>query len=212
MASGIVPAGSGNGLARELCPHWDPARVLEIVLNGQVQQIDVGELGGHPFFNVAGVGLDAHLAAVFNAGTRRGVQGYVVGLFRALRTYRPQHYVVQTNGCSVKQRALMVILANTCQYGNGAGIAAVARPDDGLLELVVGPSLRTFTLLWQARRFFTGSVHNLCGVRTHSIREGQITGSGPLIFHVDGEVVTGPKVLAIKLHPGALTVRVGMIS
>ena len=106
----------------------------------------------------------------------------------------------------------MVILTNTCQYGNCAVIAAVARPDDGLLELVVVPSLRTFTLLWQARRFFTGSVHNVCGVRTHSLQEAQMTGSGPLILHVDGEVVTGPKVLAIKLHPGALTVRVGMIS
>lgn len=106
----------------------------------------------------------------------------------------------------------MVVLANTLQYGNGAVIATVARPDDGLLELVVIPSLRTFALLWLARRFFTGSVHNVCGVRTHSLREAQMTGSGTLTLHVDGEVVTGPKVLAIKLHPGALTVRVGMIS
>lgn len=206
---GIVPAGSGNGLARELCLYRDPARALEVALNGQVRRIDVGELGGHPFFNVAGLGLDAHLAAIFNASTRRGVQGYITGLFRALRTHRPQHYAVQANGFTVKQRALMVAFANTRQYGNGAVIAAVARPDDGLLELVVVPSLPTLTLLWQARRFFTGSVHDLHGVRTYSIREGQITGNGPLTFHVDGEVVTGPKVLALKLHPGALTVRVG---
>ena len=84
-ALGVVPGGSGNGLARELgLPQRDPARSLMTALQGEPRVIDAGELGGRLFFNVAGVGLDAHLAAVFNSRTTRGLCGYLVSTVREM--------------------------------------------------------------------------------------------------------------------------------
>jgi YegS/Rv2252/BmrU family lipid kinase len=210
---GIVPAGSGNGLARELRIEWDPRRALETALKGRVRQIDAGELGGRHFFNVAGIGLDAHLADVFDKGTQRGIRGYVAALFRELGDYDPVRYLVQTSdapesGSSFGQRALLVALANSRQYGNRAVIAPTARFDDGLLELVIVPPLSLAATLWHARRLFTGTVHRIPKVVTRSVRAGKISADRPLTFHVDGEVVEGPDRLSFGVHPEGLWVRV----
>lgn len=205
---GIVPAGSGNGLARELGIDRDPRRALEAALAGPVRWIDAGELGGRLFFNVAGVGLDARLAAAFNAGGRRGLRDYVTALLREVKTYGPARYRVAAGGAAIEGEALLVALANTRQYGYRAVIAPRARVDDGLLELVVVPPLSPPAILWQARRLFTGTLHGLQGVQVRSVREAAITADRPLTFHVDGEVVAGPRALAVNVHARALPVRV----
>lgn len=205
---GVVPAGSGNGLARELGIDWRPARALADALDGPVRRIDAGELGGRLFFNVAGVGFDAHLAAAFNAGARRGLAGYAASTLRALAAYRPERYRVAAEQAEIDGKALFAALANTRQYGNRAVVAPRARPDDGLLELVVVPPLSPAAALWHARRLFTGALPALRGVRMRPVRRGEITGDGPLTFHVDGEAVSGPRALSFTVHPQALPVRV----
>ncbi|MEE8128955.1 MAG: diacylglycerol kinase family protein [Vicinamibacterales bacterium] len=205
---GIVPAGSGNGLARELHLEWDPARALETALTGRPRRIDAGELGGRLFFNVAGVGIDAHLAAAFNALSHRGGLAYFQTAWREVARYEPRVYTVRAGELEVTEPALAIAVANTRQYGNRAIIAPLARPDDGLLELVMLPPLSPLAILWQARRLFTGSVHRVPGVRMHSVREVEIVADGPLAFHVDGEAATGHNTLSAKVHPHALQVRV----
>ena len=170
--------------------------------------IDAGELGGRLFFNVAGVGIDAHLAGMFNTLTRRGGVAYFDAAWRELVKYEPRKYTVRAGELDVSERALAIALANTRQYGNRAIIAPLARPDDGLLELVVLPPLSPISMLWQARRLFTGSVHRLAGVRMHSVPEVEISGDQPLGFHVDGEAVSGPATLSATVHHRALQVRV----
>ncbi len=205
---GIVPSGSGNGLARELGLERDPRSALEAALGGAVRRIDAGELGGRLFFNVAGVGFDAHLAAAFNAGPRRGLGGYVKAVLREAVTYEAARYQVTADGVASEGDALFVAVANTRQYGSHAVIAPRARPDDGRLELVVVPALSVPALLWQARRLFAGTLQRLDGLRTYSVSGGEIAADGPLAFHVDGEVIAGPRSLAVNVHPGALAVRV----
>ena len=205
---GVVPSGSGNGLARELGLDRDPRRALEVALGGAVRRIDAGELGGRLFFNVAGVGLDAHLAAAFNAGPRRGLGGYVKAVVREVATYRPASYQVTADGVRSEGTALFVAVANTRQYGSHALIAPRARPDDGLLELVVVPALSAPAILWQSHRLFAGTLQRLKGVRTHSVRAGAIAAAAPLTFHVDGEVVSGSRSLTVNVHARALALRV----
>ena len=205
---GIVPSGSGNGLARELGLVRDPRRALEVALGGAVRRIDAGELGGRLFFNVAGVGFDARLAAAFNAGPRRGLGGYVKAVLREVATYEPARYQVTAGAVASEREALFVAVANTRQYGSHALIAPRARPDDGLLELVVVPAMSVPAILWQAPRLFAGTLQRLKGVQTHSVRAGAIAAAAPLAFHVDGEVVSGSRSLAIGVRERALAVRV----
>lgn len=205
---GIVPSGSGNGLARELGLDRDPRRALEVALRGAVRRIDAGELGGRLFFNVAGVGFDAHLAAAFNTGPRRGLGGYVKAVVREVATYEPARYQVTADDVPSEGAALFVAVANTRQYGSHAMVAPHARPDDGLLELVVVPALSVPAILWQAPRLFAGTLQRLKGVRTYSVRAGAIAAAAPLTFHVDGEVVSGSRSLTVGVRARALAVRV----
>ena len=160
------------------------------------------------FFNVAGVGIDAHLAAAFNALSHRGGLAYFQTAWREVARYEPRVYTVRAGELEVTEPALAIAVANTRQYGNRAIIAPLARPDDGLLELVMLPPLSPLAILWQARRLFTGSVHRVPGVRMHSVREVEIVADGLLAFHVDGEAATGHNTLSAKVHPHALQVRV----
>ncbi len=209
-ALGVVPGGSGNGLARELgLPQRDPTQALMTALRGEPRRIDAGELGGRLFFNVAGVGLDAHLAEVFNSRASRGMRGYVVSTVRELLTYEPSYYILRASDVAVSQTALIVALANTRQYGANMQIAPLARPDDGLLELVVLPPLRPLAALWHARHLLTGTVHQVPGVTMQSVRAVDIASDALPCFHVDGEVFPGRDTLSAKVHPGALRVRSG---
>jgi YegS/Rv2252/BmrU family lipid kinase len=205
---GIVPGGSGNGLARELGLPREPRAAFRTALQGRPRSIDAGELGGRLFFNVAGVGFDAFLADRFNARATRGPLGYVISTFREVMTYESSHYVLRASDVAISQTALVVALANTRQYGNDAQIAPLARPDDGLLELVVLPALAPLAALWQARRLFSGTVHKVPGVRMQSIRQVDIASDALERFHVDGEVVPATDTLSATVHPHALPVRV----
>ena len=209
-ALGVVPGGSGNGLARELgLPQRDPTLSLMTALQGEPRVIDAGELGGRLFFNVAGVGLDAHLAAVFNSSTSRGLRGYLVSTVREMLAYEPSYYILRASDVAISQTALTVALANTRQYGANVQIAPLARPDDGLLELVVLPPLSPLVALWHARRLLTGTVHEVPGVTMQSVRAVDIASDSLPGFHVDGEVFQGRETLSAKVHPGALRVRCG---
>jgi len=207
-ALGIVPGGSGNGLARELRIPTDPRSALRSALVGRTRWLDAGELGGRLFLNVAGIGFDAQLAALFNSRQGRGLFGYVVSTAGHVFRHRAEQYEIRTGGISLTQRATMVAIANTRQYGNNAMIAPLARPDDGLLELVVVPALTPLGLLWQARRMFLGTVHELAGVTMRSVREVQISCEALRSFHVDGEVVSASGTVTGRVRPHAIEARV----
>ena len=207
---GIVPAGSGNGLARELgLPLGDPSRALRTALEGTLRWIDAGELGGRLFFNVAGVGLDAQMAVAFNRLSGRGPLRYFVSGFREILTYESSYYILRASDVAIRQSALIVALANTKQYGSNALIAPLARPDDGLLELVVLPPLTPLAALWQARRLFTGTLHHAPGVTTQSVRAVEISSDAMPWFHVDGEVFVPSDRLTATVHERALEFRCG---
>ena len=205
---GIVPSGSGNGLARELGLDRRPEAALRTALRGAERILDAGEIDGRFFANVAGVGFDAHLARVAERFTRRGPLAYFAAGIPEMLTYRPASYRIRTGTETFRMDALLVTFANGRQFGNGAIIAPRAQPDDGRLDVVCVPELSTAVLLWQARRLFTGTVDRVRGVRMVSTAEAEVTGSGPLTFHVDGEACSGGSSLRVRILPGALRVRV----
>ena len=112
----IVPAGSGNGLARELGVPFAPAEALKLALGAAECRIDVGEFGGRRFMNMAGVGFDAAVSARFAAGKRRGFVRYLSIAATGMRSYRPARYDVAVEGVTTSVVAWMIVLANSRQY------------------------------------------------------------------------------------------------
>jgi diacylglycerol kinase (ATP) len=205
---GIIPAGSGNGLARELGIDPRPQRALADAFDATPRRIDVGEVEGRLFVNIAGIGVDAFVASRFSLARRRGFLGYINITVRALATYVPTTYRMTSGAACVTARALLVTIANSAQFGNGARIAPGARLDDGLLDLVVVEERWRMATLAQLPRLFTGTADRIRGCTRQQIREVTIEADEPMTFHVDGEPVVGGTRVHARVHPAALRVAV----
>ncbi len=207
---GIIPAGSGNGLARELGIAPRAERALSEAMRARPSSIDLGELGGRMFVNLAGTGIDAYVAARFNdrGTTRRGFGGYLREGTRALASYRPVVYTITTDDDRLVARALVVVVANGVQYGNGARIAPGATLDDGELDLVVVEERSRLTTICRAPHLFRGTLATVPGCSIRRIREATIECDTSMIFHVDGEPVADGTRLAARVHPAALMIAV----
>jgi diacylglycerol kinase family enzyme len=208
---GMIRGGSGNGLARELGVPADPRQAIAAALEAKPRLIDAGELGGRLFFNLAGIGFDAYVAARFDSAATRGLTEYVRISTGALLSYRCSRYRItagHTRGSEeVHGRgALLVTVANSPQFGNGAIIAPAARVDDGLLDLVIYEERSRLATVCAVPRLFTGGIGAVRGFRTRRIERARIESDAPLTFHVDGEPVSGGTTLDVRVLPHALSV------
>jgi YegS/Rv2252/BmrU family lipid kinase len=205
---GIIPAGSGNGLARELGVAVRPERAIADALAAEPRSMDVGEIEGRYFVNIAGIGFDAHVASRFATASRRGFLGYASITARALTGYVPQMYRISSGGARQETRAVLVTIANSAQFGNGALIAPGARVDDGELDLVVVEERSRFRTVCALPRLFNGTAAQIAGCSIKRIRDVTVEADQPMAFHVDGEPVQGGTRLRARVHPGALRVAV----
>jgi YegS/Rv2252/BmrU family lipid kinase len=206
----IVPSGSGNGLARELRIPFEPHAAFDVVLGGRDRVMDAGELDGHLFFNVAGIGLDARIAHRFAANglLRRGFRRYLEIGFDELRSYTPDAHTIAIDGDVIRERTLLIAVANARQYGNGALIAPNASIDDGRLDVVIVTARPLLLALLQVPLVFMGKIESVRGVTVRRAVDVEITSAQPVVYHVDGEPFLGAASLRATVRPQALTVRV----
>lgn len=206
---GLVPAGSGNGLAAALGTPREPRAALAAAFDGETRTIDAGMMAGRPFFNIAGIGFDARVARLFNArgAGRRGAWPYVVIGLREGCRYGGAEYTVDLDGDRRRLRALLISFANGREYGMGARIAPFAQLDDGLLDATVVESRPLLTRFWHARHLALGTPHHAPSVSVRQVRQAVVDAEFPMEFHVDGEpgLIHGP--VEVRILPGALKVR-----
>jgi YegS/Rv2252/BmrU family lipid kinase len=209
-ALGLIPAGSGNGLAGGLGIPRDPRAAIATALGPRTMAVDVGMLDQRPFFNIAGIGFDAHIARLFNERPRgrRGKLPYIVIGVREGCRYRGQEYKITLDGRSHTSRALLIAFANGREYGMGMQIAPGARMDDGLLEACVVEERPVLARFRDARHLALGSVHQAPNMVIQPIRSATIESRGDIEFHLDGEPGVVRNRVTISVKPGALTVKV----
>ena len=208
VALGIVPGGSGNGLSRELKIPFDPPSALERAIRSRERTIDAGELEGRMFFNIAGIGLDAHVAhRVATRVHHRGLLPYLMSTAKDLLQFTPSEYSVETDVGTFKGTALMIAIANSKQYGFSARIAPEAHYDDGLLDLVIVQDRTLAGNLMRVPTVFLGGFHKRPGVRVLKIRQARIQSTTPMLLHVDGEPLQARTEAVTRVHQGALRIR-----
>lgn len=207
-ALGLVPCGSGNGLARHLGLPTAAQDALAFVANPASPDIhiDAGEANGHAFFNVMGLGLDAEISARFNRLTRRGLPAYIRTGWSTFRQHRPEPLHITAPGIDRVLDAYLVAVANSAQYGNGAFIAPGASVADGRLDLVALPGPRCFAAMRQVTRLFLGTLDRDRQVTRLSAGEFTITRrrAGPI--HTDGEVHHAGAEIRVRALPRALRI------
>ncbi len=209
---GIVPVGSGNGLARALRIPLDPPRALHSLESAERRRMDVGLVNGKPFLNVAGVGFDAVVGWAFHMagrdGGRRGIFTYVRMSMALLASYRPTPLVVDTDSGRLEVRPLVVAFANGPQYGAGALINPGARLDDGKFEIVIFEDASMAEIAFNAPRLFLGSLERSRRYRRIEATRAVITPQTAVEHHRDGEPEPETGRLEFSLRPRALPVLV----
>jgi diacylglycerol kinase (ATP) len=206
LSLGILPTGSGNGLARHLGLPLELRASLRACNALRIETIDTATVNGIPFVNTMGIGFDAWVADAFARAGARGLRTYVrVGL-RGLARYAPEEYELTIDGETTRRRAFVIAVANASQYGNNARIAPLASVRDGLLDvtLIEHASLLRIPIL--AARLFAGNLHRARGVSTFRGRRITITRRAAGPAHLDGEPLTMPESLTIEIVPRSLRV------
>ena len=203
-ALGIVPMGSGNGLARHLGLPMQPQRAVVRALAGKPVLIDSGELNDRPFFCTAGLGFEAYVAHEFAQQPIRGLQTYVRTAYRSFWTYRPAEYRVNDEPTGP---LFSLTMANAGQFGNNAWIAPTANIADGRLELcqiLPFPARMATVLGWH---LFRKTLNRSAYWSGTSVTQATVQSNAPLLAHADGEPLLLPgNSCTVRVLPGSLLV------
>jgi YegS/Rv2252/BmrU family lipid kinase len=212
-ALGVVPAGSGNGLAAALAIPRVPDAAIAAAFDGAEWTIDAGVMAGRPFFNIAGVGFDAHIATLFNQrkpGQRGGVPYITIGVREGCR-YAASEYRLSLDGRASSLRALLISFANGQEYGLGARIAPQALLDDGLLDATIVEDRSVISRFLSVPYLALAMAHRARGVTVTRLHEAIVETDGPIAYHVDGEPGLTENRLEVRMVPRALTVKVAAL-
>lgn len=206
VALGVLPVGSGNGFARHLGLPMDLRASLRACRGLRVETIDTATVNGAPFIGMMGLGFDAWIADAFANAGARGLVTYVrVGL-RGFAGYASDEYAIGIDGTWTTRRALVVAVANASQYGNNARIAPLASLQDGMLDVTVVERATFITAPLLMARLFSGRLHHARGVVTMRGQRVEIVRGSAGPAHLDGEPMTLPEALDVRVVPRSLRV------
>jgi len=207
---GVIPQGSGNGFARELGMSLLFEEAVMYLQRGTVQACDVGYINDELFLNVAGIGIEAEVAARFKEHTARtGERGmwpyFVLGMQTALN-YQPSALEIEADGNKMSAAPLTLAFANGRQYGSNFKIAPQASLTDGLLDMVLVQNAPKWKLAIGSIGFFTEKWRPFHLTKTTGIRQAIIHKNGPITYHLDGEVRQTKDTLTVRIDPQALRI------
>ncbi|MBQ3622456.1 MAG: YegS/Rv2252/BmrU family lipid kinase [Bacteroidaceae bacterium] len=205
-ALGILPCGSGNGLARHLGIPLNFVGAIEYINNSQVAAVDYGKINGKPFFCTCGVGFDALVSNSFANGKFRGPLGYMHNMLVDWLQYKPEVFQIETETQSEKFQAFLIACGNASQYGNNAYIAPRASMRDGLLSVTILEPFSSFDVPLVLGDIFGNRINNNSHVKTLESRWIKIKRNSPGVVHYDGEPTEMGTDLYIEIVPSGLNV------
>jgi len=203
---GIVPCGSGNGLARSLHIPMDNAAAVRKLNEQNIHYIDTAVFNNRKFFNMAGMGFDAHISSLFARKKVRGLAGYAQITFKAIARYKPQTYTIEVDGSYIEREAFMISIANSSQFGNNAHVAPHASLTDGFLDVsIIKPfPLSHFPVMgWH---MFAKTAHKSRYVEIIKAKTIRIIRQQAGPVHLDGEPEEMGRTIDIQVKPLSLAV------
>jgi len=207
-ALGIIPTGSGNGLARHLGMSLRVNRAIEQINHSESVAADFGLVNDVPFFCTCGVGFDALIADQFASAGSRGMKTYMQNILKDLFTYQPETYIIRGEGIEMNPQAFLVTFANANQWGNDAFIAPKASIQDGKMDIAILSKFPLIAAPSLAFSLFTKNIDKDAYMNTVQTKEVWVTRekAGPL--HVDGEPMQMPQELHIRIVEDGLQILV----
>jgi len=203
---GIIPAGTGNDVARYLgIPRNDPQRAADVVVGSRVRAIDLARTGPTYFVTVLAAGFDSKVNERANAMTwPRGQMRYNLATLAELRVFEPLPYTLELDGEERRCEAMLVAVGNGPSFGGGLRITEGARIDDGLLDVVVIKPMSKRMLVRSYPRLYNGTITQIPQYEHHRVRQVTVAAPG-IVAYADGERV-GSLPLTVDVAPKTLRV------
>ncbi len=199
-ALGIIPCGSGNGLARHLLLPTNVRKCIKMINACEVHSLDYGTIDSHPFFCTCGVGFDALISQRFATSTRRGPIKYAENILQEALIYHYDTYELEANGQKMTHEAVLITCANASQYGNNAYIAPQASMSDGMLDVIIIEPLDIIEASQVSIEMFTKTLNQNPKIKTFQTKSLTIHRSSPGAIHFDGEPSEAGCEINIRIH------------
>ena len=200
-ALGIIPCGSGNGLARHLCLPMDMKQALQVINAGKTDYFDYGVINDQPLFCTCGMGFDAYVSLKFAESGKRGLATYVENVLKEGLTYKPDTYIITDESGNHQYNAFLVACANASQYGNNAYIAPEASMQDGLLDVII---MEPFNIIEAAKvgfDLFAKTLKSNKHIKTFQARSIHIHRNESGAVHFDGDPTKMGTDIDVRIEP-----------
>ena len=208
VSLGIIPIGSGNGLARHLNIPMSTTKAVRNLNFSESILIDYGIVNNNMFFCTCGTGFDAYVSMEFAKGRKRGVMAYIEKMITGYFSYKPQNCHLTGEGIDLESKAFVLTFANAGQWGNNAYIAPQASVQDGKIDISIMSSFPIIAIPTLALQLFAKTIDNDLFMTT--LRANEVTlirdEAGP--FHYDGEPYEEGREIHVKIIPDGLKVMV----
>ncbi len=203
---GIIPLGSGNGLARFLKIPFQIKAAIEVLNKGNHTAVDTVNVNDRVFVSIAGIGFDALVAKRFAKYHKRGFWSYLTIATKEYRAYRPKKYRITINTELIKRRALMVVFANSDQFGYNTTIAPHAMINDGMIDVCIVKKIPVYKMFFFIQLLFLKQLYKTNYLEIIKTNELRIERKKNKVVNIDGEPVKLTKDLHIKVNHLALNV------
>ena len=203
---GIIPAGSGNGYARSLGIPMNYSKAIAVLNQYQATMVDTGLLNGKTFVNVAGIGFDAHVAAMFQHSQKRGLINYARISIGEYFKYKPFACQINQQGAMSTEQAMIISICIGSQFGNNAYIAPLADMRDGKFDITIirdAGLLHVPGIIW---RLFSKRLKPSDQIKMFAADKFQIIRTGPAVVHLDGDAYHEQAILNFQVKPLSLRV------
>lgn len=211
-ALGIIPIGSGNGIARHLKISRKIKKAIAQINAFKIETIDTGTCNDIPFIGVCGFGFDAHIAEAFEKHHKRGLRSYASLITKKYRKYQAPSFKIIGDHFSIHKQALLACVSNSSEYGNGFAISPFSEMQDGKFELVLIDKFKLWSAPIMLSRFFTKKIEKSkhhTSIHFHSSVRILIDDNNPISYHLDGEhLVSIKNEFKISVKPKSLKVLV----
>lgn len=205
---GIIPSGSGNGLARDLYIPMDYTKAIQILVEGNVKRIDYGVANGNIFFCTCGVGFDAIVSEKALSKSSRGKLMYARNMLSTFYNFKPEKYIIESPDGTFDNEAFLITCANASQYGNNAYIAPQADIQDGKMNISILKPLLVTDVPQTAIQMFSKNLKNNSKLVEIITSEAIIRREKEGVMHLDGNAIQTDKDIYVKIIKQGLNVLV----
>lgn len=206
---GIIPVGSGNGLARHLDIPMNVKKAVQQLNHSEQILMDYGIVNGQPFFCTCGTGFDAYVSTEFAKGKQRGIMAYIEKMITGYFNYKSQSYHLVGESIDLKAKAFVLTFANAAQWGNNAYIAPQASVQDGKMDISILSNFPVIAIPSLALQLLTKTIDKDFFMTTLRTDEVTLYRDAPGPFHFDGEPYEEGKEIHVKMVKDGLRVLVG---